>query len=115
MKSEQNALTDWLEAEREYLAQRCSNGHLTFAQILGEDTIERRAYAKWKKRNSKGWYEGVRQCAIKIEKSRAAEASEQTDDANWLDLPRHDDLENPPDFVTLRDDYWTLFDAVMKK
>jgi hypothetical protein len=23
---------------------------------------------------------------------------------------RHDDLENPPDFVTLRDDYWRLYD-----
>jgi hypothetical protein len=27
-------------------------------------------------------------------------------------LPRHDDLENPPDYVTLRDDYWTLYDSV---
>ncbi len=24
--------------------------------------------------------------------------------------PRHDDLENPPDYKTLRDDYWRLFD-----
>ena len=72
------ALTDWLEAEREYLAQRPVNGHPTFAQILGEDTIERRAYAKWKERNSKGWYEGVRQCAIRAEKSIRGSAPPKT-------------------------------------
>jgi hypothetical protein len=26
------------------------------------------------------------------------------------DLPRHDDLENPPEYTLLRDDYWKLWD-----
>lgn len=25
-------------------------------------------------------------------------------------MPRHDDLDNPPDYGTLRDDYWQLWD-----
>lgn len=27
-----------------------------------------------------------------------------------IQLPRHDDLDNPPDYTTLRDDYWLLWD-----
>ena len=29
-----------------------------------------------------------------------------------MNLPRHDDLENPPDFCELRDDYWQLWDQL---
>jgi hypothetical protein len=29
-----------------------------------------------------------------------------------MHLPRHDDLENPPDFCELRDDYWQLWDQL---
>jgi hypothetical protein len=29
-----------------------------------------------------------------------------------MNLPRHDDLENPPDYCELRDDYWQLWDQL---
>lgn len=31
--------------------------------------------------------------------------------ADFIMLPRHDDLSNPPDYCELRDDYWALWDG----
>jgi hypothetical protein len=47
------AVDDWLRAETEYFFQRPLDGSVPFKQLIGEDTIERRAYNLFKARTGR--------------------------------------------------------------
>ncbi len=48
--SDARALQDWLQAERDYLAQRPIDGSVPLKQMWHEDTVEKRAYEIYKRR-----------------------------------------------------------------
>lgn len=50
MTESELALRDWLEAERDYLAQRPVDGSIPLKQVWGEDTIAGRAYEIYRER-----------------------------------------------------------------
>ncbi len=48
----QRLAKDWLAAEAEYLAQRPGDGSIPAKQLWHQDTIEKRAYQKFKDREA---------------------------------------------------------------
>ncbi len=61
-------------------------------------------------------YNGMKRHAATLERELAAmTAAKELAERQVDGLSRHDDLDNPPDYETLRDDYWLLWDRVAGK